>query len=80
MAVGQLPYTRHTFVDRVVDVEVLALPVGVALPPEIEPGAEDPNSFLGALADQEGIAVEAAGLINQGRGGWSQGLVEHGVV
>ena len=33
-----------------------------------------------AFADHEGIARDAAGLVNQGRGGRPAGIVQHGVV
>ena len=78
--VGQLPQARHTFVDGMVDLEVLALQVFVALSPDVEPGGEDPDVVGRAFADQENIARAAAGRVNQGRGGRPVDIVEHGVV
>ncbi len=69
MAVGQLPHARYAFVDGVVELEVLTLQIGAALPPGVEPDEEDPDVVGRAFADQEGIARDAAGLVNQGRGG-----------
>ena len=76
----QLPETRHPFVDGVVVFDVVALEVFVALPPEVEPDDEQPDVVLRALGDDEAIACQAAGLVNQGRGGRPAGIVEHGVV
>ena len=80
MAVWQLPQARDAFVDGMVDVEVLTLQVGAALPAVVEPDEGDTDVVLRAFADQEGIARDAAGLVNQGRGGRPVGVVEHGVV
>ena len=44
-------------------------PTGVALPAVVEPDEENPEVVLRAFADQEGTARDAAGLVNQGRGG-----------
>ena len=80
MAGGQFPQARYAFVDGMVDFEVLTLQIGAALPAVVEPDKEDLDILLRAFADQEGIAHDAAGLVNQGRGGWPAGIVEHGVV
>ena len=80
MAVGQLPKARYAFVDGMVDLEVLSFQVFVALSPVVEPDGEDPEVVGRAFADQEAIAGNAAGLVNQGRGGRPVGIVEHGVV
>ena len=80
MAVEQLPRARYAFVDGMVDVEVLTLHIGVALPAVVEPDVEDPDVVGRAFADQEGIARDAAGLVNQGRGGRPVRIVKHGVV
>ena len=64
----------------VVDFEVLALQVGAALPPIVEPRAGDLNVVFRTCADHQGIAGRAAGFIDQGRGGWPLALVKHGGV
>ena len=79
-AVGLLPKTRDGFVDGVVAFHVLALPVRAPLPPVVEPDERDPAIVPRAFANHEGIALHAAGVINQGRGGRPQRIVEHGVV
>ena len=38
--VGQLPQARHTFVDGMVDLEVLSFQVFAALSPVVEPDEE----------------------------------------
>ena len=78
--VGQLQETWHAFVDGVIDFEVLALQVFATLPPVVEPDEEHPAGLLQAVANQQGIALHAAGFINQGRGGGPVGIVEHGLV
>ena len=80
MAGWQLPQARDPFVDGMVDVEVLTLQVGAVLPAVVEPDEGDPDVVRRAFADQEGSARDAAGLVNQGRGGRPAGIVEHGVV
>ncbi len=80
MAVGQLPYARYAFVDGMVELEVLTLQIGAALPVVVEPDEGDTDVVLRAFADQEGIARDAAGLVNQGRDGRPVAVVEHGVV
>ena len=79
MAVGQLPQARDGCVDGMVEFEVLTLQIGAALPAVVEPDEEDPNVVRRAFADQEGMARDAAGLVNQGRGGRPAGIVESGV-
>ena len=78
--VGQLPQARHTFVDGMVDLEVLSFQVFAALSPVVEPDEEYPEVVLRAFADQERIARPAAGLVNQGRGDRPVNIVEHGLV
>ena len=78
--VGQLPQARHTFVDGMVDLEVLSFQVFAALSPVVEPDEEHPEVVLRAFADQERIARQAAGLVNQGRGSPLVNVVEHGLV
>ena len=80
MAVWQLPQARDGFVDGVVDLEVLTLQIEAALPAVVEPDEGDAGVVGRAFADQEGIARQAAGLVQQGRGGRPVGLVQHGVV
>ena len=80
LAVGQLPEARHAFVDGVVDLKVLALQVRAVLSPVVDPDEEDPDVVLRAFADQQGIALHLASLIDQGRCGWPQGIVEGGLV
>ena len=63
-----------------VELEVLTLQVGAAQPAVIEPDEGDTDVVRRAFADQEGVAHDAAGLVNQGRGGRPVGIVEHGVV
>ena len=78
--VGLLPQARYAFVDGMVDLEVLALQVSAALPAVVEPDKAYADVVLRAFADQEGVACQAAGLVDQGRGGWPACVVEHGVV
>ena len=78
--VGQLPEARHPFVGGVVVLEVLALQVFAALPPAVDPDEVSLDVVLRAFADHEVIARDAAGLVDQGRGGRPAGIVEHGVV
>ncbi len=56
------------------------VPGFAALSPVGEPGEEHPEVVLRAFADQECIARQAAGLVNQGRGGRPVNIVEHGFV
>ena len=79
-AVGQLPETRHAFVDGVIDFEVFALPVFATLPPVVEPDEEGSDGVPRASTDHYAIALYAASLIDQGGGGGPQGIVEHGLV
>ena len=60
--------------------EVIALQVGAALPPIVEPDEERPDVIRRAFSDHEAIAGQAAGLVDQGRGGRPAGLVERGGV
>ena len=60
--------------------EVLALQVVAALPPGVEPDEERPDVVRRAFSDHEAIAGQAAGLVDQGRGGRPAGLVERGSV
>ena len=80
VAGGQLPQARYAFVDGMVDFKVLTLQIGVALPAVVEPDEEDLNIVLRAFADQQGVARNAAGLVNEGRGGRPVDIVKHGVV
>ena len=54
MAVGQLSHARDGFVDGMVELEVLTLQIGAALPAVVEPDKEDLDILLRAFADQEG--------------------------
>ena len=74
MAGGQLPQARYAFVDGMVDFEVLTLQIGAALPAVVEPDEEDPDVVGRAFADQEGIARDSTGLVNEGRGGRPVGI------
>ena len=78
-AVGQSPHPRHTFVDGMVDLEVLSLQLFMPLSLGVVPEGEDPDVVLRALADRQAIARDAAGLVDQGRGGRPMSIVEHGV-
>ena len=69
----QLPEARHPFVDGMVGFEVLALQVFAALPPIVKPDEEPPDVVLRAFTDHEAIACQAAGLVDQGRGGRASG-------
>ena len=80
VAVGQLPEPWRAFVEGVVALEPPALPVGAALPPGVDPDEERPGVVRRAFADQQPIGLHPAGVINQGRGGRPQGIVEHGGV
>ena len=51
MAVGQLQLARDAFVDGMVDLELLAFQVFLALAPGVEPDEEDPKVVLRAFAD-----------------------------
>ena len=53
MAVGQLSHARDGFVDGLVDLEVLPLQIGAALPAVVEPDEEDPAVVRRAFADQD---------------------------
>ena len=75
-----MPQARYAFVDGMVDLEVLALQVSAALPAVVEPDKAYADVVLRAFADQAGVACQAAGLVDQGRGGWPACVVEHGVV
>ena len=79
-AVGQLPQARQAFVQRVVELEVLALQVLAALTPEGVLGEEDLGVVAAALADNQSVARCPAGVIDQGGGGGPVGIVEHGFV
>ena len=64
-----------------VALKVLALHVLVPLSPAIGPDEESPDVVLRTLADHDGVARQAARLVDQGRGGGpAAGIVEHGVV
>ena len=76
----QLPEARDSFVEGMVGGEVLALQVVAAVPPIVEPDEEGPDVVVRALAEYEAIACQAAGLVDQDRGGRPAGLVEHGGV
>ena len=76
----QVPEARHPFVDGMVGDEVLALQVVAALPPIVEPDEERPDVVRRAFTDHEAITGQAAGLVDQGRGGRPAGLVERGGV
>ena len=76
----QVPEARHPFVDGMVGGEVLALQVVAALPPIVEPDEERPDVVRRAFTDHEAITGQAAGLVDQGRGGRPAGLVERGGV
>ncbi len=65
----QVPEARHPFVDGMVGGEVLALQVVAALPPIVEPDEKRPDVVRRAFTDHEAITGQAAGLIDQGRGG-----------
>ena len=64
-AVGQLPHTRHPFVDRVVNGEIVVLQVFAPLPPVVGLSEENLDIIRRAGANQQSIARQAAGLINQ---------------
>ena len=70
----QLPEARDTFVDGMVVFEVLALQVFAALSPGVEPDEDSPDVVLRTFSDHEAIACDAAGLVDQGRGGRPAGL------
>ena len=76
----QLPEPWHTFVGGMVVFQVLALQLCAALSPGVEPDEESPDIVGRAFSDHQAIACQAAGLVDQGRGGRPAGLVEHGVV
>ena len=79
-AVGQQPEARYAFVGGVVVLEVVALLVFAALPAAVGPDEEHPDVVEGAFADDEVVSGQAAGLVDEGRGGRPAGIVEHGVV
>ncbi len=76
----QVPEARHPFVDGMVGDEALALQVVAALPPIVEPDEKRPDVVRRAFTDHEAITGQAAGLVDQGRGGRPAGLVERGGV
>ena len=47
-------------------IDILSLQVFAALSPGVEPHGEDPDVVLRAFADQQRIARQAAGFVNQG--------------
>ena len=62
-----------------VDLEVLAFQVCLALPPSVHPDEHGPDVVGRAFPDQEAIARDAAGLVNQGGGHRPVAIVERGV-
>ena len=79
MTVGQLAETRYAFVRRVVILKVLALLVFAALSPGVGADEEHPDIVLRAFSDQNVIARQAAGLVDEGRDTRPAGIVDHGV-
>ena len=79
-AVGQLPQARQAFVQRVVELEVLALQVLAALTAVVDPCEEDAHLVARALADHQSVARCPQGVVDQGGGGGPVGIVEHRVV
>ena len=63
-----------------VDLQVFPFHVFTALPPVVEPDTERPDGVGRAFADQQGVALDAAGLVNQGRRRRPAAIVEHRVV
>ena len=80
MAVGQPPQPRQAFIPGVVKVEIGALQVFTPLAAAVETCEQGPGILAGALADNQFIALHAAGLVDEGRGGGPVGVVEHRVV
>ena len=80
LTVGQLPQARHRFVEGMVDLEVLAFQVCLALPPSVHPDEHGPDVVGRAFPDQEAIARDAAGFVNQGGGHRPVAIVERGLV
>ena len=78
--VGQLAEARYAFVGGIVVLEVVALLVFAALPPAVGPDEEHPDVVVRALADDEVVAPQAAGLVDEGRGARPAGIVEHRIV
>ena len=78
--VGQLMRARHAFVNGMVDLDILLLPVLTAFPPVTEPEEEDPDGVWRAFADYQTVALNATSLVNQSRGGRPLDSVERGVV
>ena len=78
--VGQPVGVRYAFVSGMVVVEVVAFLVFTALPPAVGPDEEHPAVVRGALTDDEVIAGEGAGLVDEGRGARPAGIVEHRAV
>ena len=72
---GQLPEARHAFVGGMVVLEVLALEVRAALPPVVGSDAGGPHVVPRAFGDHQAIALQAAGFVDEGRGGRPAGVV-----
>ena len=78
LAVWQLPQPWHTFVVRIVGIEVLALHIFAALTPEIESGEVDLGVVPKAFADNQSIGLCSAGVFDQGGGLWPVAIVQRG--
>ena len=63
-----------------VDLEVLAFQVCLAFPPRVHSDEHGPDVVGRAFPDQEAIARDAAGFVNQGGGHRPVAIVERGLV
>ena len=75
-AVGQGPDTGDALVPRVVNGEIRLFQVEAALAPVAEPGEVEPRAFRIMLPDEEVVARQAAGLVNERGGCRPQGIVQ----
>ena len=77
LAVGGMPHAGGPFVQRVVNLVILALQFPVPLPAEELPQEIDPDVLFGVpIAEPHAAAVRAEGLIDQRGGGRPVGRVE----
>ena len=77
---GQPPVAGRPFVVRVVDLVILARQVVAGLAAVEKPGEEEALVRAVPFADPQSAAHRAAGLLDQGAGGWPAGVVEGGLV
>ena len=81
LAVGENTQTRDPFVQEVVELEVVALQFPVPLPAIVEARKIDLDVSSGAsVAEHQGVAVRAEGVVDQPGGARPVGIVERRLV